>query len=149
VEAVDFPSIKDTEETQMFYTKTQLPGGKVVKTEITDENVYTHCPDCGRELSVDLVEVIEDGEGDLVSTSIICSACTRKRIVNKCHAEGISITADGLAWLVKTLCVAGYGEQVSDLLEEFEITSVFGLKPDELEMFADALQDLIPYGGDQ
>lgn len=133
----------------MFYTKTQLPGGKVVKTEITDENVYTHCHDCGRELSVDLVEVIADGEGDLVSTSIICTACTRKRIISKCHTERLTLTADGLAWLVKTLCGAGYSEEVSDLLEEFEITSVFGLKTDELEMFADALQDLIPYGSDR
>ena len=47
----------------MFYLKTQMPNGGVAKTEITDENVYTRCPDCGRELPVDLVEVFSDGKG--------------------------------------------------------------------------------------
>ena len=73
----------------MFYLKTQMPNGGVAKTEITDENVYTRCPDCGRELPVDLVEVFSDGKGDLYSTSIICSACTKQRGAKRTHLEGI------------------------------------------------------------
>ncbi|GHU53456.1 hypothetical protein FACS1894132_05660 [Clostridia bacterium] len=63
----------------MFYTKTKLPTGRTVKTEITDENVFTKCPECGCELPVDLAEILSDGESDLFSTSIICSRCTAKR----------------------------------------------------------------------
>ena len=32
----------------MFYIKTRKPNGKTIRTEITDENVFTRCPDCGR-----------------------------------------------------------------------------------------------------
>ena len=87
----------------MFYLKTQMPNGGVVKTEITDENVYTRCPDCGRELPVDLVEVFSDGKGDLYSTSIICSACTKQRGAKRTHLDGIKITVDGLALLPRRI----------------------------------------------
>jgi hypothetical protein len=95
----------------MFYLKTQMPNGGVAKTEITDENVYTRCPDCGRELPVDLVEVFSDGKGALYSTSIICSACTKQRGAKRTHLEGIKITVDGLALLSDTLCRAGYAKK--------------------------------------
>lgn len=52
----------------MFYVKSQLDESTTLLTEITDENVFTRCPDCGQEVSVDLNDVIDD-EGQL-----ICSA---------------------------------------------------------------------------
>ena len=131
----------------MFYTKTQLPGGKVVTTEITDENVYTLCADCGRELSVDLMEVIADDEGDLLSTSIICSACTKNRSKKRTHLDGIKITVDGLALLSDALCRAGYGEEVRDIFNEFEIDTVSDLDPVQYEPFAAALNNLAANGG--
>lgn len=66
----------------MFYVKTSF-GYTDVVTEIHDDNVFTRCPECGSELNVDLAEVFADGESDLESTSIICSACTKKRMTNK------------------------------------------------------------------
>ena len=108
----------------MFYLKTQMPNGKVVKTEITDENVYTRCPDCGRELPVDLVEIFSDGKGDLYSTNIICSACTKQRGAKRTHLDGIKITVDGIALLSDMLCQAGYSAQVQDLFDEYEIETV-------------------------
>ena len=131
----------------MFYTKTHLPGGKVVTTEITDENVYTLCADCGRELSVDLMEVIADDEGDLLSTSIICSACIKNRNKKRTHLDGIKITVDGLALLSDTLCRAGYGEEVRDIFDEFEIDTVSDLDPVQYESFAAALKNLAANGG--
>lgn len=80
----------------MFYIKTKLPSGKTVKTEITDENVYTRCPECGREIPVDLAKVFSDGEGDLFSTSIICSACTKKRVEQRERTESIPVTINDL-----------------------------------------------------
>ena len=41
----------------MFYIKTKLPDGKTVKTDVTDENVFTRCPECGKEIGVDLAEL--------------------------------------------------------------------------------------------
>ena len=131
----------------MFYLKTKLANGRVVKTDITDENVFTRCTDCGRELPVDLAEVFADGEGDLFSTSIICSACTKKHGAKRTHLDGIKITADGLALLSDTLCRAGYGEEVRDLFDEFEIDSVSNLAPGQYEPFAEALKNLAADGG--
>ena len=131
----------------MFYLKTKLANGKVVKTDITDENVFTCCLECGRELSIDLVEVFSDGEGDLFSTSIICSACTKKRSEKRRHNSDIKITVDGLTLLSDTLSRAGYGEQVHALFDEYEIEAVQELVPDQYEPFAAALKALATEGG--
>ena len=131
----------------MFYLKTKLANGKVVKTDITDENVFTRCADCGRELPVDIVEVFSDGEGDLFSTSIICSACTKKRAEKCRHNDRIKITVDGIALLSDMLCQAGYSAQVQDLFDEYEIEAVQELAPEQFEPFADALKALPAEGG--
>lgn len=129
----------------MFYLKTKLANGKVIKTDITDENVFTRCPDCGRELPVDLVEVFADGEGDLFSTSIICSACTKKRAEK--HRHSVKITVDGIALISDMLCQAGYSAQVQDLFDEYEIETVQELVPEQYEQFADAMKALPAEGG--
>ena len=131
----------------MFYLKTKMPNGEVVKTEITDENVYTRCPDCGRELPVDLVEIFSDGKGDLYSTNIICSACTKKRAEKCRHNDRIKITVDGIALLSDMLCQAGYSAQVQDLFDEYEIEAVQELAPEQYDPFADALKALVTEGG--
>jgi|GEM_PF-190859 len=131
----------------MFYLKTKMPNGEVVKTEITDENVYTRCPDCGRELPVDLVEIFSDGKGDLYSTNIICSACTNKHSAKRTHLDGIKITVDGLALLSDMLCRAGYGEEVRDVFDEFDIDAVSDLAPGQYKSFAETLTNLAVEGG--
>ena len=131
----------------MFYLKSKQPNGKVIKTEITDENVFTRCIECGEELSIDLAELFSDGEGDLYSSSIICAACTKKRTGNRRHMDGIIVTVDGLALLSDTLCMAGYGEQVIDLFNDYEIEMVQELEPEQYEPFAEALRSLATEGG--
>lgn len=132
----------------MFYIKTKLPSGKVVRTDITDENVFTSCPGCGRELPVDLAELFSDGEGDLFSTNIFCAACTTKKRNEKSrHIDGLTITADGLALLSDVLCQSGYVEQVYDLFDRFEIEAVQKLTPEQYRPFANALSDLATKGG--
>lgn len=61
----------------MFYIKAKLSDGVTIKTEIT-ENVFTVCPECGREHAVDLVEVLRGGDADLYSTQVLCSECSAK-----------------------------------------------------------------------
>lgn len=87
----------------MFYIKTKLPDGKTVKTDVTDENVFTRCPECGKEISVDLAELFFDGNGDLYSSAVICEGCTAKRMKKFKHFKDINITADGLALLSEVL----------------------------------------------
>ncbi len=60
----------------MFYVKENVNDALEMKIEISDENVYTTCPVCLKEISVDLSEVLKDG--DLFATSVLCSKCSRK-----------------------------------------------------------------------
>lgn len=62
----------------MFYVKAQLSEEAQVTTEITEENVFTHCLECGVELPVDLAELASDEHFDLFGTSICCSRCSYK-----------------------------------------------------------------------
>ena len=68
----------------MFYVKAQLSEETQVTTEITDENVFTRCPDCGCELQVDLAELASDEHFDLYGTGIYCSRCSYK------HWKGVT-----------------------------------------------------------
>ena len=68
----------------MFYVKTQLTEETTLTTEITDENVFTRCPGCGDEVSVDLAELFSDGESDLYGTAVYCEECSRKIRNERC-----------------------------------------------------------------
>ena len=58
----------------MFYVKAEN-GNKI---EITDENVVTTCPGCGREHMVDLGKILSDGTSDLFGTSVYCVECSKR-----------------------------------------------------------------------
>lgn len=63
----------------MFYLKTKINDGIEIKVPIYDDEIYTQCDECGKEIEVDtdlLKSVLEDG--DLASTAIICGHCTEK-----------------------------------------------------------------------
>lgn len=62
----------------MFFAKEKLSDAVEVSVEITDENVFTRCPCCGDEISVDLAELFSDGECDLYGTAVYCDECSRK-----------------------------------------------------------------------
>ena len=58
----------------MFFVKEKINDSMEISIEINDENVFCTCPKCGKEVRVDLVEVLE--EGDLVSTQVCCNTCS-------------------------------------------------------------------------
>lgn len=57
----------------MFYTKSKLPGGRTVKIELTDKNVFINCSECGCELPLALT--------DEFMTDILCSRCEEKKMI--------------------------------------------------------------------
>ena len=63
----------------MFYIKTRLNEGTTLKSEITDENVFTICPECGKEHAVDLSEIFKGGDADFYSTQSYCPECSARR----------------------------------------------------------------------
>ena len=62
----------------MFYVKEPINDAMEVTIEINDENVFCRCPVCGREVLVDLEEVLCDGKGDLSGTAVLCEDCSRE-----------------------------------------------------------------------
>jgi len=133
------------EDESMFYMKTKTPDGKTVKTEITDENVFTHCSKCGGEVSVDLAELFSDGEGDLFSTGVICADCTQKRMKKHGGFRNINITSDGIALLVEVMTRAGLGEAIRHLLPLYGVDDYHNLSPEMYEPFIEALSDLAEF----
>lgn len=57
----------------MFYVQL-MNGDYKVQVEITDENVYTDCPVCGKPRQVDITEI-----DCLYSTEIYCTECFEKQ----------------------------------------------------------------------
>ena len=62
----------------MFYVKENINDAVEVKVEINDENVFCHCPRCGKEVHVDINEFMGDEDFDLYATSLFCADCSRK-----------------------------------------------------------------------
>lgn len=61
----------------MFYVKESISEDIAIRIEITDENVFTRCIKCGKEIPVDLEELIAEHECDLYGTSLLCGDCTK------------------------------------------------------------------------
>lgn len=133
----------------MFYIKTRKPNGKVVRTEITDENTFTRCLECGRELPVDLAEILLDAEGDLFSTGIVCAGCTVKKTKPHMEAKGkVPLTYDGIVWLINILAHSGYIKDLLGLYDLFDINESVDLNPCEYAKFGKALAEIVIKAGE-
>ncbi len=66
----------------MFYLKKKVNGDVELKIDLYDDEIYTICPKCGKELQVGnetLAGVLKDC--DLASTSLYCEECSKN--INK------------------------------------------------------------------
>jgi len=57
----------------MYYMK---HNGK--KLFIEDDNTFTKCPRCGKEMQIDLADAVIDGKLDLYGMSWYCEKCGEK-----------------------------------------------------------------------
>lgn len=62
-----------------FYLKHKLAEGVEIRVELTPENVFTRCPECGAEVQVDenMLSYVYT-QGDLYSTNFYCDKCGMK-----------------------------------------------------------------------
>lgn len=73
----------------MFYVKTRLDPETVIEVDITDENVFTRCPECGAEVQIDLNDMVDEGgQLDLYGVSVCCEVCSRKHWKRAHRIEG-------------------------------------------------------------
>lgn len=61
----------------LFYVKKQMKGIEI-NMEICDNNVFTVCPQCGKEHAVDLTEIFAHGDGSFYATKTYCPKCSDK-----------------------------------------------------------------------
>ncbi len=75
----------------MYYVKAEIAEGIVIKAVITNENVFTICPECGAEHQVDLSDAVIDGQLDLYGTATYCPECSEKRAgrMRKCGSSDV------------------------------------------------------------
>lgn len=66
----------------MFYTKLTLSENSKVITSLSDKNVYSICPKCGKEIRVNLSDVLKEEDTDLHTTGVYCNSCATKRLEN-------------------------------------------------------------------
>ena len=62
----------------MFYVKTNITDDVEIKVNLYDDEIFTQCLKCGKEIQVDtelFKKLLEDG--DLASTSIYCQECSK------------------------------------------------------------------------
>lgn len=79
----------------MFFVKTRIDDKTILTTKITDENVFTPCPECGAEVQVDLADLAEDGELDLYGTSVCCPECSKHHWAELEQDDSENLEAEG------------------------------------------------------
>jgi hypothetical protein len=126
-----------TEEEKMIYTKTKLKDGTAVCSPVTAANTYTHCAKCGKEVKINLQELILAGVADPYDTEVNCSDCTEEMM----HWSDLDMNE--VACLVKALKGMGYGAVLQELLDDFDVENVSELFQEECEFFLDDLFDKI------
>lgn len=121
----------------MIYTKTKLKDGAVVCSPVTAKSTYTRCAGCGKEIQIDLRELILAKAQAPYDTEVNCAECSAKMI----HRGDIDI--DAVVRLSDVLKDIGYGMELHGLCEDFEVEDVRALAPEEYELFVDELLDRI------
>lgn len=58
----------------MFYVKTKINDETTIRTELTDENIFTTCPGCGKEQKIHLNDIIFI-KGELYASTVYCDKC--------------------------------------------------------------------------
>lgn len=62
----------------MFYVKTKINDSIEMKVDLYDDEIFTVCPKCGKEIqieSTDIIQIFQDG-GDFASTNFYCYECS-------------------------------------------------------------------------
>jgi hypothetical protein len=65
----------------MFYIKTRLNDSIELKVDLYDDEIFTACPSCGKEMQFEpkeIAEILAD-DGEFASTVVYCSSCSKKK----------------------------------------------------------------------
>lgn len=117
----------------MLYIKTKLKDGRIVKSGIQEDNTYTVCSECGKEIHVHLDEVFSTDNDDPLDADIVCPECTRKHFAKQKPAM------EDIVLLATALCRLGYGKQILCLYDDFGIVAIQELRTQDYGAYINAL----------
>lgn len=127
----------------MFYAKSILPGGKIVRVELTNKNVFTRCCECGCELPIDLAfDLLWDGEDTMDTKTVMCSRCSMKKSDSKDDAM-VPLTLKDMTQLANILIKIGHEADLQFLYDYYDIEGLEELCPNELSEFGSALRKMV------
>lgn len=66
----------------MLYIKSRLNDQVEIKIDICEDEIFTSCAGCAKELEVtekDLIDILHSDDMDFKGTSWFCPDCTKKR----------------------------------------------------------------------
>ena len=63
----------------MFYIKTNISDNVEIKVDLYEDEIYTQCPKCGKEIQIEAEEIADIvREQGLASTSVYCEECSKE-----------------------------------------------------------------------
>ncbi len=89
----------------MIYIKKKYDNGIEVNSEVYEDEFYSACPICGKEVNLDremLIHVLQ--EGDMTGTSFYCEECSRKKLNENINGDVESNFSNSFRENSKAIC---------------------------------------------
>ncbi|MBE6035338.1 MAG: hypothetical protein E7222_11680 [Clostridiales bacterium] len=72
----------------MFYVKARM-GEVDLKVQLTGDNLFAACPKCGKEIPINLSNLLADGEVDFNNIRVYCGNCISKKLWGETKEETV------------------------------------------------------------
>lgn len=135
----------------MLYIKAKLNNQVEIKVDLYEDEIFTSCGDCGKEMNVDqdMIMSIFNDEGDFAGTTFFCEECSQKRISKRearvCEVDGCYLYATKnsvIEYDLKRKTITVYGDHGIDV----ELTHMFSEQEQTLESFTKICEEIFEKG---
>lgn len=120
----------------MIYTKSNDR-----KIPVLDDNTFSVCCRCGKEVPVHLSELLKAKIERPLSARVMCPDCTREQF--RKHSP----TLNDVVALTLSLCRLGYTKQVRSAYADYDIEDIQDLHPEAYGNFVSGLLTAVSGGG--
>ena len=128
-------------EEKMIYTKSKAGDSSCKrKNPVLDDNTFSVCCKCGKEVPVPLNELFRAKKDHPLSARIMCPECTKKQFRQR------SPTLNDVVSLALSLCKLGFTRQVRSTYDNYDIKDIQELHPEAYGNFVNGLLTAVAGG---
>lgn len=128
-------------EEKMIYTKSKAGDSSCKrKNPVLDDNTFSVCCKCGKEVPVPLDELFKAKKDHPLSARIMCPECTKKQFRQR------SPTLNDVVSLALSLCKLGFTRQVRSTYDNYDIKDIQELHPEAYGNFVNGLLTAVAGG---